>query len=190
MKSEKAVFIIESLKLDDEKKDRYEGLFLSQILRMSEIETIYYYIRTKEELEVIVDEFHQSNFRYLHISCHGNTKGISTTLHEIAFEKLALTLSPRLDNRRLFLSACSAANEELAKRILTESDCYSLIGPNTPIDFDDAAVFWASFYHLMLKNETMQMKELKQVVQDVSGLFSVSMSYFTKSRSEGFRRLV
>jgi len=45
------VFIIESLKFDDEANDRYEGKIISNILHLNEKNSKYYYIRTKRELE-------------------------------------------------------------------------------------------------------------------------------------------
>lgn len=72
MFSKPEVFIIESLELEDEKRNCFEGKILSQILYLSGKKSIYYYIRKKRELEEIVSEFHQSEYRYLHISCHGN----------------------------------------------------------------------------------------------------------------------
>ena len=44
--SKSSVFIIESLTFEDENKERFEGKFLSHILKLSGIETKYYYIRT------------------------------------------------------------------------------------------------------------------------------------------------
>ena len=48
------VFIIESLQLEDEKENLYEGQIISQILHLSGRETQYYYIRTRRELEEIL----------------------------------------------------------------------------------------------------------------------------------------
>ena len=70
----KGVFVIESLEFDDEKENRFEGKFLSQILNMSGIESAYYYIRTRRELERILEIFEESEYRYLHFSCHGTSK--------------------------------------------------------------------------------------------------------------------
>ena len=61
------VFIIESLDFDDEKNNMYEGKVLSQILELNGIESEYYYIRTKQELDEIVDKFEDSGYRYLHL---------------------------------------------------------------------------------------------------------------------------
>ena len=66
------VFIIESLRFEDEKKELFEGRMISQILRLNDKKSEYYYIRTKRELKEVLDIFYDSKFRYLHISCHGS----------------------------------------------------------------------------------------------------------------------
>src|SRR3989304_8337351 len=82
------VFIIESLRFDDEENKRFEGKFLSQILHLGDKKTIYYYIRTKKELEEVLRLFKKSNYRYLHLSCHGNKSSIFTTLDRVSFSEL------------------------------------------------------------------------------------------------------
>jgi len=47
------VFIIESLTLDDERHDRYEGQIISRILALSGKSCEYYYIRTTRELSSV-----------------------------------------------------------------------------------------------------------------------------------------
>jgi hypothetical protein len=80
-------FIIESLTFEDENLQRFEGSFLSQILHLAGKEPKYYYIRTEKELRKILKLFQQSDYRYLHISCHGSKKSIYTTLDEIPFSR-------------------------------------------------------------------------------------------------------
>jgi hypothetical protein len=52
-----------------------EGQNLQQILHLSGKEAEYVYIRTVKELEEVLNQYYESNFRYLHISCHGNDRG-------------------------------------------------------------------------------------------------------------------
>lgn len=144
--TEPKVFIIESLDFEDETDGDFEGEILSRILHLSRIEHKYYYIRTEKELKKLLEEFYTLNYRYLHISCHGNKKSIGTTLDTIQFDRLAELLETNLHKKRLFLSACSAVNDDLATKIIKRTGCYSVIGSNKPINFDDAAIFWASFY--------------------------------------------
>jgi len=155
--------------------------------------TKYYYIRTKRELQKIVDIFDESQHRYLHISCHANETSMSTTFDEIAYDELGEMLEPCIDKRRVFVSACEMANYKLAKKLLKNTGCYSLIGPSRSINFDDAAAFWISFYHLMFKaNESgMGRKNLRWCITELSALFNEPINYFALSRSskQGFKRI-
>ena len=117
-KTKSGVFIIESLDFKDEKDDSYEGKILSRILSLSNVPTEYFYIRTMRELKKIIRIFSNSNLRYLHISCHGSASALYTTLDKISFKEVASILNPHIDNKRLFLSACSSVNENLADQIL------------------------------------------------------------------------
>ena len=188
------LFIIESLRLEDEEKKRQEGEILSRMLNLSgKSKTKYYYIRTKRELDEIVDIFDESQYRYLHISCHADESTMSTTFDEITYLELGEMLEPCIDNRRVFVSACEMANYKLAKKLLKNTGCYSLIGPSRTINFDDAAAFWISFYHLMFKaNERgMGRKNLQWCITELSALFNEPINYFASSRSskQGFKRI-
>jgi hypothetical protein len=146
-----AVFIIESVRLGEEEKDIREGQIISQILHLGMVEYRYYYIRTKKELIRFVKEFGKSDFKYLHLSCHGGSDCIATTLDQVSFEELRDILRPHIANKRLFVSASYAANDNLAKAVIPSTKCFSIIGFSRSIDFDEAAIMWASFYYLMFK---------------------------------------
>jgi hypothetical protein len=77
------VFIIESLELADEAKERREGAVLAAVLKMCGKNPLYYYIRTQAELELMAGEFEKSGYRYLHISCHGGGTSLDTTLDSV-----------------------------------------------------------------------------------------------------------
>jgi len=186
------LFIIESLTLDDEAHDRQEGEILSRMLRLAgKTKTKYFYIRTKRELEEIIDLFDESGYRYLHLSCHANDTEMSTTFDDVSFKQLGEMLGPCLENRRVFVSACKMANSKLAKQLLPGSGCYSLIGPARAINFDDAAAFWVSFYHLMFRaNERgMGRKDLQWCITELAALYGEPINYFAASKSvkQGFK---
>jgi hypothetical protein len=46
---------------------------------MSLKKPLYHYVRTIAEFEHFIDEFAKSDYRYLHVSCHGSRSGVSTT---------------------------------------------------------------------------------------------------------------
>jgi len=179
------VFVIETLNFDDEAKDRFEGKIISHILNLHGKKSKYYYIRTKKELNEIAKKFGQSMYRYLHLSCHGNETSMATTLDFIKFSELGSILRPHLEKRRLFISACEMVNEHLSEAIIPKSGCYSIIGPNESIAFSDAAIFWPSFYHLMFRHNADAMKrdDLIKHLDRVSGLYDLSISYYSSSRS-------
>jgi hypothetical protein len=150
-KTKPQVFIIESLEFDDEAKELYEGNVISQMFRLSGKECRYVYIRTRAELEALLEQFWDSRYRYLHLSCHANSTEMGTTLDRITFPELGKILEPYLDKRRLFLSACKMSCRDLAKELLPHSGCYSVLGPAAKPYIADAAIFWASFYHTMFR---------------------------------------
>lgn len=186
------VFIIESLSFDDEKNNRFEGKFLSQILHLGNKESIYYYIRTKKELKKVLKLFKKSSYRYLHLSCHGDRTSIYTTLDRISFSELNKLMQPYLRDKRLFISACSAVNDDLAKTVIPSSRCFSIIGPAKDVLFSDAAIIWASFYHLVFKEEPKKMKRdyILSALDNVADTFGVSLDYFSISRKskKGYKR--
>ena len=186
------VFIIESLGLEDEKKELYEGGILSDILRLNKIETQYFYIRTKKEFKKIVEIFEESNYRYLHISCHGGENSLSTTLDEIPFDELGEILKDSLFEKRLFLSACSAVNKKLAQSVIPKTKCYSIIGPYGDIAFSDATIMWASFYHLMFNENSQNMlrEGLVKNLQKVVDTFGEPLNYYSISKSQGFKNII
>lgn len=179
------VFIIESLDFDDEKNERFEGLFLSQILHLGNKKSIYYYIRTKKELKEVLKLFKESNYRYLHLSCHGDPTSIRTTLDPVRFSELNKLIQPYLERKRLFISACSAVNDNLARIVIPSSKCYSIIGPVEDILFSDAAIIWASFYHLVFKEDPrrMEREDIVSTLQNVADTFGVSLNYFSISKT-------
>lgn len=160
------VFIIESLDVEDE-EHRKEGEILSRTLRLAGKDPIYRYVRTKPELEHFIAEFQKSAYRYLHVSVHGNFDLIALTLDNLTGEDFAAVVGPALGGgRRLFLSTCRAATVRLAQSVFCHGGCRSVVGPKKKIDFDDSAIFWSSFYHLMFKRERGRMldSDLEEVV--------------------------
>ena len=189
IRTKKAVFLLESNNLSDEKSGDLEGGILSKILHLSRVETEYYYFRTKLEFRKLLKEFEKSAFRYLHIACHGDTTGLATTFDEMSFSELSEILSPFINKRRVFFSACAMTNTRLAKDIFTKSDCLSIMGPADDIYFGDAAVFWASFYTVLLREgRSMSRERIVSNARTLADAFSIDLNYFgTRNHSKGQR---
>ena len=190
-KTKFSLFIIESLDFDDEKRRR-EGRILRDILRMSDHTVHYIYIRTARELEVALDQFQDAGSRYLHVSSHGNTTSVGLTLDTIPFHEFGEMVVPYLRERRLFMSACSVVNSDLARVILPGSGCHSLIGPSYNIDFDDAVMMWATFYHLMFRDpeiHAMMGGRIRWGLRRVRYAFQREFDYFRPSGTRGYEKV-
>lgn len=151
------VCIVESLGFLEEQSLR-EGEIISRTLQLSGKRSAYAYIKSVPELMAVANEFGGSSHRYLHLSCHGSVHkdrmvGLALTTGRIPNAKLVALLKPHLDGRRLFLSTCLAARGGFAETLMQQSGCLSVLAPMNEIGFDDAAVFWTAFYHLMFKEE-------------------------------------
>lgn len=150
------VFIIESLTLEDESKNRYEGKILADVLRMCGKDPKYYYFRTKDELYMLADLYRKSDYRFLHISCHGDLYNIHTTLESVSYSEFALIFSGVLKNRRLFVSACDVGNELFSGIVFSKNKgMYSIACPTTKILFEHAVALWSAFY-VKLFSENME----------------------------------
>lgn len=136
------VFIIESLELVDENKERREGAALASVLKMCGKNPLYYYIRTEKELNHIAEEFEASGYRYLHISCHGGETSLEMSLDSVSYEAFAKIFENKLKDRRLFVSACSAGNEMFAELVGSKNgNVIAIAAPSTEIRFDHAVAF-------------------------------------------------
>ena len=175
------VFIIETLKLEDEKNGNLDGQILKDILDLCDIPNEYYYIRTKQELEEIIIEFESSEFRYLHLSCHANESQIGFTFENLFFSEIEEIIGDYINNKRIFISACKASNFEFAQTLIPKTGCTSLIGSPDKIDFDKSSVFWSSFYHLMNEKDSNRMgqPEIKKVLQSLVDIHDIPINYYS-----------
>jgi hypothetical protein len=146
-KSLPEVFILESLKFNDEVNSRHEGRLLSDMLRLCGKRPEYYYFRSKEELPHLLKLFKKSQYRYLHLSCHGADDSVCTTLDTLTYHEFAAVVEKCLSRRRLFCSACELGNKDFAIAVSElNKGMHSIIAPACDIQFDHAAAIWAAFY--------------------------------------------
>ncbi len=155
MATKPTVCFVESLGLLEEQTHK-EGEIIARTLQLSGKRSAYAYVRSKRELSAVANEFGESKHRYFHLSCHGvvdgkTAVGFHLTTEQIKSDDLARLLAPHMNGRRVFLSSCLSARSTFAATLLKESECLSVLAPMNNISFDDAAVFWTAFYHLMFK---------------------------------------
>jgi hypothetical protein len=178
------IFLIESLNEGDDK----DGKILKDILDVCQIENDYTEVKTRSQLIGAIDKFKESEFRYLHLSCHANEKGFGLTdttfITNIEFSEI---ISDKLQKRRIFMSACKAGNLDLAGRLITRNKIYSLIGSPEPIRFDKSLLFYPTFYHIMneLDEKRMMKNELRKSIRAGVNLFKIPIHYYAFMRNKG-----
>ena len=180
------VFVIESLDPDDEGNGRLEGSSISHLLRLHGKNPKYRYVRTKKDFVRAIKEFGASNYRYLHISAHGDENGLCTTnLDDLSYIELGALLKGHLRGRRLFISACSVVHFKMALPPITLAKAFSVVGPEEDIEFHDAVVMWNLIYHLLLKKNTKAVSggALKEVLNNVQSVLGVKLAYYRRSKS-------
>lgn len=178
--TEPEVFIIESLNVEDEIRERYEGRALRDSLRITGQRPAYYYVRTRDEMIQAVELFRHSSYRFLHISVHGSNKSIFTTLDEISNADFSEMCAGKLKNRRVFFSACKVGSGTL-NLLLQRSNkgMYSIAAPLDKITFGPACAFWNAFYTKMLIDNPLGMKieQLKTVLSLLCSFFNIRLNW-------------
>ncbi len=187
-KTDPHFFIIESLNLEDENEERFEGKFLYNYLKILKKNPKYYYIRSRRELIQASDIFRKIGYRYLYLSCHGKENAVCTTFDEISFEDFASIFSKKLEHRRLFVSGCSIGNLEFAKHLFKKNGgMYSLTAPKDVVLFTQTLPFWTSFYYLMesIDSRAMKAAAIYPSLQLCANMFDIDINHFYKSTSHG-----
>jgi len=182
------VFIIESLHENEESSASRDGQALCHILEL-EAERLprYYYIRTKMELVEMARLFKLSNYRYLHLSCHGDRTGLQLRLEGVSFSEFAEIFRDSLNDCRLFVSACKVGVEQFATEVFsTNPECYSVVAPRHKPGFTESAVFWGSFYHLMFEEDKKAMKRsrINKTLTSLGKIFPPRLEYFRWSKKK------
>lgn len=184
MKSNYGIYIIESLEEDDDK----DGALISEILNVCHIKNRYRFVASETELIHALEELNELNYRYVHMSFHGNIEGIALTNdYFISNNEFSLILEDFLVEKRLFLSACEGSNLNLAGKLITQNKVYSLVGSPDRIRFDKSLLFWPTFYHLMNEVDQYKMlkKDMKLNIKRLCNLFNIPINYYSFIRQDG-----
>jgi len=174
--SEYGVFIVESLRGDD----YFDGESLSEILELSRIPNIYNEVHSISEFRDAISKFKKSNFRYLHLSCHADMDGIQINGEDISNFELSKLFKNKIVKKRVFLSACKGGNRNLATVVISKCNGRSVIGTPIDLDFDKAALFWPSFYHVINNSDKDKMNKsnIKITLERCVDLFEIPINYY------------
>lgn len=182
--SNNGVFIIESLTFEDEKEKIFEGKIIREILKMLGVKAEYYYIRTKKELKYLIKEFDNSEYKYLHLSFHGNEEGVAMPLENniITFKQLSDMFKLEQKSQRLFLSSCSAMKGDAVKGLL-DTKFKTISGPIDDIEFSDATIFWSTLYHLLYKSPDNTKRLFEDKIDSVATIFNIQMRTLIRKKN-------
>lgn len=138
------VFIIESLPAENP----HDGKLLFDVLKMMGKNPIYRKVKDADDFENALNDYKQSKYRFLHISCHGNKSQVffeEGMVDYLGFGNLFANHS--LPVTRIFFSACCLGNQALSKAIITANKAvHSIVAPTQKIPFDLALIAWSTFY--------------------------------------------
>lgn len=181
------VFIIESL--DKKSNGNVQGQALAQALEAFGRYPRYVDVSSRREFCEALCKFKDSGYRYLHISCHGDSSEDGLVLRNrerLPFKCLINWISKlHLPLTRLFLSACGAGRKDyLANGLFSYKETrsiHSVLAPIEDIDLIEALVFWVSFYGEMYMHDENSMIDnaIVQIAQSAVDCCKRKFSYFS-----------
>ena len=164
MKNE--IVILESRSAADIYDDRYEGKTLQKILELQEIGSIFFETIDIEHLKKAIEYAEEKSVSHLHISAHGNSDGFSLTDGSfITWEKFDEIAWPMLRGKVICFSSCSVGKGVENIFDFHKSFCNMIIAPTRDIEWGEALVSFAAFYH--------RAKKQTGIYQDVRVLNSI-----------------
>jgi len=153
--------ILECTKSSEEK--RSEGKLLHELMNILGFgqSTKLKYISGKDDFRLKIQEVYKDVDApiYLHISAHGTYLEGKTWIEVSSAERkmriysnqISLWLSKRMKPFHLvFLSACEVGHSKMADALFKAS-CPYYIGPMHEVEWEDAAIFSALYYRLLLR---------------------------------------
>ena len=174
------VFILESLRREDELEDRAEGATLARLLRMAGKSPKYHYFEDERELPLLIHLFRQSQYRYLHFSSHGSPSEVHLQNDSLSYPRFSEYFKGHLQLRRVFFSCCSLGSE-LFSEVLAGNNkgMHSIVAPAEPVTFASAATMFQALYVSLfeLEAQTMRHEEIRKRLVALRDLFSVKIHF-------------
>ncbi|MEN5149129.1 hypothetical protein [Pseudomonas orientalis] len=174
------VFIVESLRMADERDHRYEGRRLADILRMAGKKPKYFYYEEKSELPHLLKIFKESKYRFFHMSAHASLDKIYTNKDFFTYPEFAQMCKGYLKERRAFFSACELGNEIFTFCLSgTNKGMHSIVAPAEEIQFDHAAAIWSAFYVSVFAANSQSMRHVDIIsrLKILGSLFPVDFHF-------------
>jgi hypothetical protein len=162
------VYVIESPADTDLLDGRTEGRALCEALSLANVPHWYSLVTTSktfaESLGTRLSQAvsHFQSFPILHLSMHGNDKGVALTNGDfLTWENLRKYLAPLTNGMQggllICISSClSSFGCRMAMHEDNDQPFWALVGNDGSPSWSDAAVAYITFYHLRFKNVPLQ----------------------------------
>jgi hypothetical protein len=160
------VYIIESNRTQEIMGGFLEGIALQNVLKFSGVRVKYHTSVGKQDFPIQVrraaEYAHEMGaFPILHISAHGNLRGIQLTTEElVTWRELAEMLGPLRHfsggNYLLCLSACEGLGSCQVALANPDIPPFGVVGTSKVVDWSDNVIGYATFYHLLRKGKTIR----------------------------------
>jgi|GEM_PF-853595 len=194
------VYIIESPSADDLLDGCTEGRVLKEIFNLANIPHDYNLVTTKDTLDTVlttrlgeaVNKFKQRPI--LHFSMHGDEDGNGIWLTDgsfISWDDLQVILAPINNAMKgellICMSSCfSSSGSQMVKHESKDEPFWALVSNNNAVDWDNAAVAYTTFYHLLFKNRNISITTVKECVKQMKlasgdNNFEVSLGHEIKA---------
>lgn len=136
------------------KSDDYEeGEVLFRFLNMTDPKDIALKELTtrKEFIGYIRRKSNLDGFDYIHLSGHGDPQGCAFELPR-GFVRPDDFPNSCFEGKRVTLSACGLSREDFMSPFLDITGAKAAIAPRKDVRFDDASIWFLTFYYLMLRH--------------------------------------
>lgn len=168
------VFIIESV-------TEHDGYVLFQQLKLLGGRPRYIPVRNLNDFKAAMAVFRMSNYRFLHISCHGDKSCSKVKIGKTwyFYESIADAFPCALKSRRVSFSACELGNDDFTRVLNSRNHwIHSITAPSKAVDSKIAAAYWVSFYTLCFqyprikgKKVSIASKPIEKIIETLNPVF-------------------
>lgn len=189
------LFIIESAEFTEMFTPLNERESLAKICCVFEFETHIFTEFSKSGLKFLLNKINEyckasDEAIYLHLSCHGNSRGLRYGDDHITWEGICLLLAPFVmdvykDRFFLSISACGTNEQKITKKFRSvyqkmpqiSPPAYVFIVNQEEVDWNDALISWGLFYHQMREFQS-EIDHVQLAVNVVNSTGLVSLKYY------------
>lgn len=176
------VYIIEAGTNADIANNTFDGLILKHQLEHFNKHPKYEFVSSQSSLMRAICRFHESHYKYLHITCHGCAKNAQIILSDncsLKYSEFSDCFKGQVDRRRITISACQLGNFDFIKELFSgNKNLHSVIAVEPVLFGLDATSLWTGLYSRIFKledNTHLNIRNLKKFLSLFAKACSINM---------------